>query len=351
MTGKIFINYRRDDDPGNAGRLFDHLKAAFKPERLFMDVDSIAPGLDFVRVLEEQVAQCDVMLSVIGPRWLGATDQHGNRRLDNPNDFVRIEIEAALKQDKLIIPVLVGKPEMPRADELPETMKLLTRRNAVRLTNERFHSDAQRLVTALEHALEKAIQYYSCFIGYSPIDRDFADRLYADLRNKGVPCWFDWYHLSVGGNILDEIYTAIQLQDKMLLILSEHSLQSASFKDEIAAGLEEEEKRGQTVLLPIRIDDAVYRHKEPWLTKLRMRFIGDFRRWKGQDTYKASFERLVRDLIKAKDSRLDIPDDGPEKRAEEQERDQQRPQNRRSFASDPGGPFEPPRGQDPPSLE
>jgi hypothetical protein len=95
MAGKIFINYRRDDDPGNAGRLFDRLQQTFPPQQLFMDVESLAPGLDFVRVLEEQVAECDVMLSVIGPHWLDAMDQHGNRRLDNPNDFVRIEIEAA----------------------------------------------------------------------------------------------------------------------------------------------------------------------------------------------------------------------------------------------------------------
>jgi len=97
---KIFINYRRGDDPGSAQALFARLEQAFPPDQLFMDVDNVEPGLDFVRVLNEQVAQCDVLISVIGKNWLDARDEHGARRLDNPDDFVRIEIEAALVRDK-----------------------------------------------------------------------------------------------------------------------------------------------------------------------------------------------------------------------------------------------------------
>lgn len=154
MTGKIFINYRRGDDPGNAGRLFDRLQEAFAPEQLFMDVDSIAPGLDFVRVLEEQVGQCDALLAVIGKGWIDARDHTGVRRLDNPEDFVRIEIESALKQNKRVIPVLVGDTRMPRPEELPEAIRALAKRNAVRLTHERFRADAQGLIKALQRALE-----------------------------------------------------------------------------------------------------------------------------------------------------------------------------------------------------
>src|SRR5229473_1798698 len=98
MAGWIFINYRRGDDPGNTGRLCDRLLEAFQPEQLFMDVDSVPPGVDFVRMLEEKVAQCDVLLAVIGKDWIDARDATGARRLDNPDDFVRIEIESALKQ-------------------------------------------------------------------------------------------------------------------------------------------------------------------------------------------------------------------------------------------------------------
>ena len=156
MGGKIFISYRRGDDPGHTGRLFDHLQQSFQPEQLFMDVDSVAPGLDFVRVLEEQVSQCDVVLAMIGPRWVNAVDQHGSRRLDDPNDFVRLEIQSALKQDKRVIPVLVGETRMPRLDELPEVIRPLVRRNAVRLTHERFRTDAHSLVKALQQALDQA---------------------------------------------------------------------------------------------------------------------------------------------------------------------------------------------------
>jgi hypothetical protein len=155
MAGKIFINYRRGDDPGNTGRLFDRLQEAFQPEQLFIDVDSIAPGLDFVRVLEEQVGQCDALLAVIGKGWVDARDDTGARRLDNPEDFVRIEIESSLKQDKRVIPVLVGDAHMPRPEELPEAIRPLARRNAVRLSHERFRADAQGLIKALQRALEE----------------------------------------------------------------------------------------------------------------------------------------------------------------------------------------------------
>jgi hypothetical protein len=156
MAGKIFINYRRGDDPQAAGRLFDRLEDVFGREQLFMDVDNIEPGLDFVRVLEEQVAQCDVLISVIGKNWIDARDANGGRRLDNPDDFVRIEIESALAQDKRVIPVLVGQASMPQADEVPESMKPLLRRHAVRLTHERFRADTDALIVALQRALNSA---------------------------------------------------------------------------------------------------------------------------------------------------------------------------------------------------
>ena len=108
------------------------LEQAFPLEHLFMDIDDIAPGLDFVRVLDEHVAECDALLAVIGKGWIDASDAKGARRLDDPNDFVRIEIAAALSRGKRVIPVLVGDARMPRADELPEELRPLSRRNAVR---------------------------------------------------------------------------------------------------------------------------------------------------------------------------------------------------------------------------
>jgi hypothetical protein len=153
MTGKIFINYRRGDEPGFTHALLGRLEQTFPAERLFIDVDNIPAGEDFVRALESQVAQCDALLAVIGNGWLDARDERGNRRLDDPNDFVRIEIESALRQGKRVIPVLVHEARMPRPDELPEAIRPLATRNAVRLTHERFRADVQGLIKALQGAL------------------------------------------------------------------------------------------------------------------------------------------------------------------------------------------------------
>jgi hypothetical protein len=153
MAGNIFINYRRGDDPGFTQALYSRLEQVFPSERLFMDVDNIAPGLDFVQVLNDQVARCDVLIAVIGKHWLDAADETGARRLDSPEDFVRIEIESALQQKKRVIPVLVNDATMPRSTELPEGLKAFARCNAVRLTHERFRADTQSLVKALEGVL------------------------------------------------------------------------------------------------------------------------------------------------------------------------------------------------------
>jgi hypothetical protein len=151
MTGKIFVNYRREDEPGFAIALFGYLEQALSPEQLFMDVEGgIAPGQDFVHVIEEQVNVCEIMLVLIGSKWLTATDESGRLRLQDPQDFVRIEIDSAIRLGKQIVPVLLHKTQMPRADALPEPLKPLARLHAVRLTQERFKSDAQVLIKVLQ---------------------------------------------------------------------------------------------------------------------------------------------------------------------------------------------------------
>lgn len=187
MAGKIFINYRRGDDPNAAGRLFDRLQDVFAPEQLFMDVDSIEPGLDFVRELNDQVGACDVLIAVIGQNWLDARDEHGARRLDNPHDFVRIEIEAALARDKRVIPVLVGQARMPSADQLPPPLQPLTRRNAVRLTHERFRSDLQALIAALQRSLQSAEASRAAVTTAASEQTDAAaDWQYPEAQRRGV---------------------------------------------------------------------------------------------------------------------------------------------------------------------
>jgi hypothetical protein len=158
MAGNIFINYRRGDDPGFTQALFGHLERAFSTDQLFIDIDGIEPGLDFTRVLADQVAKCDIVLAVIGKSWLDVRDEQNKRRLDNPEDFVRIEIVSALEQDKRVIPILVGNATMPNSDDLPDALKPLARRNAVRLTHDRFKSDTEGLIKSLQRVLESAEQ-------------------------------------------------------------------------------------------------------------------------------------------------------------------------------------------------
>jgi len=154
------------------------------------------------------------------------------------------------------------------------------------------------VIEYLPSLLNQAIEHYSCFISYSTKDQEFAERLHADLQNKGVRCWFAPHDLRIGDKILDKIDEAIRLRDRVLLVLSEHSIKSDWVEDEVTAGFEEERKRGQIVLFPVRLDEAVMNTNEAWAAKLRARNIGDFRKWKDHDAYKQSLARVLRDLTK-----------------------------------------------------
>jgi formylglycine-generating enzyme required for sulfatase activity len=149
MSAKVFISYRRDDSAGHAGRVHDRLERELGRNLLFMDVDAIPLGADFVKVLGEEVAKCDVLLAVIGPGWLDAHDEDGHRRLDSPHDYVRIEIAAALKRDIRVIPILLEGTPVPRAARLPEDLKDLALRNGLNVRHASFHSDMDRLIRSL----------------------------------------------------------------------------------------------------------------------------------------------------------------------------------------------------------
>lgn len=155
MAGKIFINYRRDDAIAEAGRLHDRLAAAFGRQNLFMDVEHIPAGVDFVTYLESQVAACEVFLAVIGRGWLDLRDEQGLRRIDNPKDFVAIEIAAALGRDIRVIPVLIDGALIPKAEDLPDAIKPLARRHAVDLRNKQFPTDAEVIVQKVREALHR----------------------------------------------------------------------------------------------------------------------------------------------------------------------------------------------------
>jgi hypothetical protein len=109
MSDQIFISYRRDDASFPAGRLYDRLSGHFRQNQIFMDVDNVEPGADFLEVIKASVGSCEVLIAVIGKDWLSSTDKEGKRRLDNPDDFVRIEIATALERGIPVVPVLVPK--------------------------------------------------------------------------------------------------------------------------------------------------------------------------------------------------------------------------------------------------
>lgn len=149
----IFICYRREDSAGYAGRIYDRLSLQFNPDQIFMDVDSIEPGLDFVEVIESAVSACDVMIVIIGKQWLKSDDSHGNRRLDNPEDFVRLEITTAIDRNIRLIPVLVQGVAMPRSSDLPEALGKLARRHALEISDARWQHDIGKLTKTLEGVL------------------------------------------------------------------------------------------------------------------------------------------------------------------------------------------------------
>lgn len=145
----LFISYRREDTSGYAGRLFETLAAYVGRERLFMDVDTIRPGEDFLKVIEQTVGSSEAVIVLIGPRWLSAVDADGRPRLEDPEDFVRLEVKAALDRGLRVIPVLVDGATVPDREQLPSDLAALTRRHAVHLTHERWQTDVEHLVRSL----------------------------------------------------------------------------------------------------------------------------------------------------------------------------------------------------------
>lgn len=147
----IFINYRRDDTGGHAGRLYDALASRFGEDNVFMDVDAIDPGEDFTQVVERSVGSCDVLLALIGRTWMTTDDDEGRRRLNEPDDWVRVEIQTALERpDTRVIPTLVQGATMPALRELPRELQPLSHRNAFEIRDSRWRADVQRLIEDLE---------------------------------------------------------------------------------------------------------------------------------------------------------------------------------------------------------
>jgi tetratricopeptide (TPR) repeat protein len=150
MSG-VFISYRRSDSGGWAGRLFDHLSMRFGKDLVFQDFDDIKSGTDFLKVIRTAIKVCDVVLVLIGPHWL--KNAEGRRRLDNPQDVLRMEISEALKGAKTVIPILLGGASMPSAENLPDPIKSLARQHAVEVTDSRWDYDVGQLIERLRELI------------------------------------------------------------------------------------------------------------------------------------------------------------------------------------------------------
>ena len=148
MAG-VFISYRRDDSAEAARRIFDGLAARLGAERVFIDAVTLEPGQDFAAAIQEKVGFCDALVAVIGPRWLTCTGPDGRRRLDEPDDWVRLEIASALSQDVKVVPTLVDGADLPDARDLPAPLTGLTNHQAIDLHREQFARDLERLERAL----------------------------------------------------------------------------------------------------------------------------------------------------------------------------------------------------------
>src|SRR5215217_4374613 len=150
---RVFISYRRDESAGYAGWIADSFDEYFGEDKVFRDIDSLEPGLDFSEAIERALESSEVLLAVIGKHWPTATDAAGQRRLENPYDFVRVEIATALQRNMRVIPVLVQGASMPSADELPNDLAPLTHRNAFELHSSSWRDDLRRFNSALERVM------------------------------------------------------------------------------------------------------------------------------------------------------------------------------------------------------
>jgi TIR domain len=153
----VFISYRREDTSGYAGRLYDRLGAHFGRHNVFIDIDTIGPGVDYFRRIDEALDSCQAMLVLIGPKWVTASLPDGSRRLADQDDLVRHEIASALQRNIMVIPVLVQNTPMPGLDTLPESLRDLARRNAFDLSDHRWGYDLRRLTAVLEDATGSSV--------------------------------------------------------------------------------------------------------------------------------------------------------------------------------------------------
>jgi formylglycine-generating enzyme required for sulfatase activity len=154
MTGRnIFISYRRVDSEGYAGRIYDRFCECFGSDRVFLDVTDISLEENFEDAINQAIGSCLAVIVIIGPQWTKITDEMGRKRLEDPHDFIHLEVKSALEQGVFVIPVLVHGAKMPNSDEVPIDLRLLAEQNAIEIRARRFDHDIEILITEIRRCL------------------------------------------------------------------------------------------------------------------------------------------------------------------------------------------------------
>jgi hypothetical protein len=284
--GGVFISYRREDTAGFAGRIYDRLASGLGREKIVFDFGALIRGADLVDVISDRVGKCDVLVVLISPHWITTADENGRRRIDDPHDFVRIEIEAALERGVRVIPVLVDGAAMPRPEDLPEGLKKLTRRQGIEISHDRFDADVERLVrvlslleeelgsreTAESEAIarakgkseeaakppnvvdrgrvqETARKAEHLFISYCNEDEAEARSLVDDLEKRGPKCWLA--SRDVQFNYQKEIVEAIRGALALIVVVSERANSSDEIPKEISLA-----RKYKVKAIPVRIENT-----------------------------------------------------------------------------------------------
>jgi hypothetical protein len=263
---RVHVTYRRADSSAHAGRLYDALAERFGRDQVFVDIDAVQPGLDFTDVIDRTLEESDVVLVVIGRGWLHSTDAQGRRRLENPDDFVRLELERALDRNIPVIPVLVQGASMPSPDELPSSIRGLADRQALELSDVRWHQGVETLVNALEgigHATpegsaevvpqELAPAHGHAFVSYASEDRPevfaFVDR----LRERSIPVWIDDGDIDAALLWGEVIVEAIEHCAAFVVMLSEAAAASNNVVREIVLASEFSKPIVPLLLEPVEV--------------------------------------------------------------------------------------------------
>lgn len=272
QPGQIFISYRRADAAPAAGRLYDYLATRFGESQVFMDVATIQPGMDFAEAIKQAVRSSQIILVLIGPQWLSASYGPGHRRIDDPDDYVRLEIETALRAQIPTIPVLIDGAQLPKSQDLPAEIGDLARRQAVSINHANFRDGANRVITFLGNFAYAGVKQAQeprkflvprkrIFVSYSHEDDYWLGRLLVHLRpleREGrIEPWSD-REIRPGDEWKEEIRKAIEACQAAVLLISADFMASDFINDDELTPLLEAAKEEGVRIIPLLVSSSSY---------------------------------------------------------------------------------------------